>query len=194
MMSGKQKEIGRWCHFSQRVQRFPLNKGMKLGARVNWEDEKFSYLIIWKRPIDENGEFADPKKDQTNFTFTKMISQVMRRGKHVIMDGCTEEGDIQRITVSKATSKSQRKDSCILYSPFFFLVSSSAEREKPFQEKMSDSIAKLKNDKKISEEMITENKKKIGSTLYHAARRTRWGDDWLLSDLFLANKTQEENK
>ncbi len=38
-----------WCHFSQRVPRSRLHRQVK-GAEVPWEDEKFSYLAVSRRP------------------------------------------------------------------------------------------------------------------------------------------------
>lgn len=42
------KNSGRWCHFSVRVDRSRLHLQIKADARLSYEDEKFSYLVVTK--------------------------------------------------------------------------------------------------------------------------------------------------
>lgn len=42
---------GNWCHFSVRVQRSSLHKMVKPAASLGYEDEKFAYLILSRRPV-----------------------------------------------------------------------------------------------------------------------------------------------
>ena len=51
-MSGKM-----WCHFPQRVERIPLTKSAKPHINVNYEDEKFSYLVVKKVATGKNSIF-----------------------------------------------------------------------------------------------------------------------------------------
>ncbi len=37
-----------WCHFDQRVERIPLTKSAKPHVKVNFEDEKFCYIVVTK--------------------------------------------------------------------------------------------------------------------------------------------------
>jgi hypothetical protein len=37
-----------WCHFTQRMQRIPIQTQSKHNTSINWEDEKFSYVALTK--------------------------------------------------------------------------------------------------------------------------------------------------
>jgi ribosomal protein RSM22 (predicted rRNA methylase) len=37
-----------WCHFTQRMQRIPVQTQSKQNTSINWEDEKFSYVVLTK--------------------------------------------------------------------------------------------------------------------------------------------------
>lgn len=37
-----------WCHFTQRMQRIPVQMQAKANTSINWEDEKFSYVVLTK--------------------------------------------------------------------------------------------------------------------------------------------------
>jgi ribosomal protein RSM22 (predicted rRNA methylase) len=52
-----------WCHFAQRVARSRLHRQAK-GAEVPWEDEKFSYVALSRRPAPAAGGrvIARPRK------------------------------------------------------------------------------------------------------------------------------------
>lgn len=44
------KSSDRWCHFSVRVDRSKLHLQVKADARLSYEDEKFSYLVVTRQP------------------------------------------------------------------------------------------------------------------------------------------------
>jgi ribosomal protein RSM22 (predicted rRNA methylase) len=52
-----------WCHFAERVARSRLHRQAK-GAEVPWEDEKFSYVAVSRRPAAHAGArvIARPRK------------------------------------------------------------------------------------------------------------------------------------
>ncbi len=75
-----------WCHFSARIERSSLHRKIKLGS-LNYEDEKFSYVIFHKRNIESN--------------FSKRIlRRPIHNSGHVNLTLCTKEG-IEKKTVSK---------------------------------------------------------------------------------------------
>lgn len=74
-----------WCHFSQRLSRSSIHRFTKDGE-LNYEDEKFSYLIFSKKPNPIEGE--------------RILRVPSKRKGHVILDLCTKEGVTKR-TVSK---------------------------------------------------------------------------------------------
>jgi ribosomal protein RSM22 (predicted rRNA methylase) len=77
-----------WCHFSVRLERTPMQKQIK-EATLPYEDEKFSYLIVRKTPL------------QFNANEGRIIKKPMTRPGHVTMDICCESG-YERKTVSKS--------------------------------------------------------------------------------------------
>jgi ribosomal protein RSM22 (predicted rRNA methylase) len=58
-----------WCHFAQRVARSRLHRLAK-GADVPWEDEKFSYVAVSRRPAPTAGArvIARPRKGSGRVT------------------------------------------------------------------------------------------------------------------------------
>jgi ribosomal protein RSM22 (predicted rRNA methylase) len=58
-----------WCHFAQRVSRSRLHKQAK-GAEVPWEDEKFSYVAVSRKPLTGVGRrvIARPRKGSGHLT------------------------------------------------------------------------------------------------------------------------------
>src|SRR5262249_6019520 len=46
-----------WCHFAARVARSRLHRQAK-GAEVPWEDEKFSYVAVSRKPAPAQGPHA----------------------------------------------------------------------------------------------------------------------------------------
>jgi ribosomal protein RSM22 (predicted rRNA methylase) len=77
-----------WCHFTQRLQRSRAHKQVK-GADVPFEDERFSYVALTRRPIHQRPfrELAQPivgKADVTAKLCTPdglMITKVPRRDR-----------------------------------------------------------------------------------------------------------------
>lgn len=97
-----------WCHFTQRVQRIDLQTAAKRssGASRNFENEKFSYIIISKgKPSEDTsglGSFSERKSKPS--PWSRLIKNPMKRGGHVIVDVCDPRGS-NRYLVSKKDSK-----------------------------------------------------------------------------------------
>lgn len=83
-----------WCHFSVRLGRSQLQKKVK-DATLPYEDEKFSYLIVRKTPVD----FCESEG--------RIIKKPMVRPGHVTLDICSESG-YDRKTVSKSQKELYR--------------------------------------------------------------------------------------
>lgn len=79
-----------WCHFSVRVPRTQLHRQAK-GARLSYEDEKFSYLIASKPGAVEVG----------GATAARIIRHPVMRSGHAHLDLCAE-GKICRHTVTRS--------------------------------------------------------------------------------------------
>lgn len=74
-----------WCHFSMRLPRSKTHQQLK-DASLNYEDEKFSYLIMAK----------ETKANSTR----RIIKNPQHRSGHSLIDVCQEEG-LERLVVSR---------------------------------------------------------------------------------------------
>ncbi len=77
-----------WCHFSERLPRLYHHRHIK-NATLNYEDEKYSYLIVSKNPPLVTGG--------------RIVKRPLKRSGHVILDVC-QDGQLHRLTVSKKDS------------------------------------------------------------------------------------------
>ena len=89
-----------WCHFPQRVERIPLQKSAKPFINTNWEDEKFSYLVV-RKVRQEDSDAVRPAEEQ----WSRVISPPMKKTGHIITDVCAPDGMIQRRIVAKSDGK-----------------------------------------------------------------------------------------
>jgi ribosomal protein RSM22 (predicted rRNA methylase) len=67
-----------WCHFSVSLQRLPEQQQFKKGS-LSYEDEKVSYIVLSKtKPTLESAK--------------RIIKKPRLRGKHMLVDLCSEKG------------------------------------------------------------------------------------------------------
>ncbi|MCC5831988.1 MAG: rRNA methyltransferase [Chlamydiales bacterium] len=83
----------KWCHFSVRVERSSLHRQAKQ-ASLSYEDEKFSYVIVTKEPLNRSAP--------------RILSTPQKRSGHVNLQLCAEEG-IEIKTVSKKEKERFKK-------------------------------------------------------------------------------------
>jgi ribosomal protein RSM22 (predicted rRNA methylase) len=76
-----------WCHFSVRIPRGKYHRLAK-DADLPFEDEKYAYLVVSPHKT------SSPKK--------RVIKAPIQKSGHVILDLCTDEGELSRTTVSKS--------------------------------------------------------------------------------------------
>lgn len=85
-----------WCHFSARLNRNPLHQQIK-GGTLNWEDEKYSYLIVLKKYLPPAGP--------------RILKKPLKHKGHIVLDLCSESGITRQIISKKETSyKDAKKD------------------------------------------------------------------------------------
>lgn len=87
-----------WCHFATRLSRTREHQFIK-EASLNYEDEKYSYLIATPSP-----------RPQPNHG--RIIKRPIKRSGHIVFDIC-QEGQLQRLTLSKKDSnypKAKKQD------------------------------------------------------------------------------------
>lgn len=89
-----QDHLTDWCHFSERLERSKTHRSIKLGTQA-FEDEKFCYVIISKKPYNLDS------------THNRIIKKPIICEGHVIHDLCTHEG-IQRQTFSRKDQQFKR--------------------------------------------------------------------------------------
>jgi ribosomal protein RSM22 (predicted rRNA methylase) len=75
-----------WCHFAQRVARSRLHRQAK-GADVPWEDEKFSYVAVSRRPLVHAAQ--------------RVIARPRKAGGHVTLKLCRLDGTASAQVVSR---------------------------------------------------------------------------------------------
>ncbi len=95
-----------WCHFSTRLPR-TLDHQRAKRARLSHEDEKFSYLIVSKTPLEKN---LPPR----------IIQKPMKAKGHVIFDVCTLQG-IKRETVTRSKAPDYKTQSRLEWGEKFSL-------------------------------------------------------------------------
>lgn len=79
-----------WCHFAARVSRSALHRQVK-GGSLPYEDEKFSYVAAWREPAGSVG--AEPA--------ARVVRHPQIRKGQVLLDLCTPDDGLRRVTVSK---------------------------------------------------------------------------------------------
>lgn len=66
-----------WCHFSERIERSSLHRGVKLGT-LGYEDEKFSYLIVAKTSAPSHS--------------MRILRPPLKRSGHISFSVCMDDG------------------------------------------------------------------------------------------------------
>lgn len=96
-----------FCHFKQRIQRIPAQLSSKVGASSNWEDEKFSYIVIQKTESDQTSAKKMKSKQEPNPTseMSRVLFTPLKRGRHVSVDLCDVLGKFHRQTVPKSKGR-----------------------------------------------------------------------------------------
>jgi ribosomal protein RSM22 (predicted rRNA methylase) len=95
-----------WCHFVQRVQRPKAQMDAK-NASVNFEDEKFSYLVIrrGKKPVKPTATLEQLSEDEivpASYYWPRILRRPIKNNKHILMDLCTPAGKLERRIVGKS--------------------------------------------------------------------------------------------
>lgn len=96
-----------WCHFGQRVRRTQLLRSAK-SAQNNFEDEKFSYVILERmtlaaeRAADVAAAAAAPVEP-----FARILGPPNKRSGHVVLRGCFADGSANSITVPRSAGAQQ---------------------------------------------------------------------------------------
>ncbi len=82
-----------WCHFGVRLERSNEHRLAKEGS-MGFEDEKFSYVILSKEPLDTD--------------FSRLLKDPLRRKGHTLITLCTKQG-IEQKTVTKKDKEFYKK-------------------------------------------------------------------------------------
>ena len=88
----------KWCHFKQRIRKTPLQMQTKMNKAVNYADEKYSYLVASKGLVDES-----PLPEDSNRH--RIVRQPGKKGGHVLLETCSDQGVYETITVAKSHGK-----------------------------------------------------------------------------------------
>jgi len=82
-----------WCHFKQRMQRTPLQLAAKQNSSLNWEDEKFSYVVLGKNFSSIPDVARNPEINKLDWS--RIVRRPRKKGGHVIFGLCTPEGEFK---------------------------------------------------------------------------------------------------
>lgn len=82
-----------WCHFSARVERTAYHRLLKSGT-LNYEDEKFSYLVF--------------TKEKYPLPASRILRHPLQRSGHTLLTLCTPKG-IENRTISKRTKEAYKE-------------------------------------------------------------------------------------
>ncbi|CEJ04110.1 hypothetical protein RMCBS344292_18078 [Rhizopus microsporus] len=105
LFSAESKPNQMWCHYSQRVQRPSFLMKTK-HAKNNIEDIKYSYVILRK------GKRPSPQSDMETqaYDWPRLVQPPLKKNKHVVLDTCSKEGEIQRMVIPKSQGKVPYRD------------------------------------------------------------------------------------
>ncbi|EGR28141.1 mitochondrial ribosomal protein s22, putative [Ichthyophthirius multifiliis] len=101
-----------WCHFEQKIGKYPKKIIAKDLKERQFDDEKFCYIVIQKnaersKNIDE--DFEKMTLADQSFFWDRIIFPTMKKQGHVIYDLCTQEGQfVRRITAKSHGQKEYR--------------------------------------------------------------------------------------
>lgn len=83
-----------WCHFSARVERTRLHRQLKEGT-LNYEDEKFCYLIASKLPVTQ--------------AENRIVRHPLKQSGHVRLSLCASSGLLEEKVITRKDKELYRK-------------------------------------------------------------------------------------
>jgi ribosomal protein RSM22 (predicted rRNA methylase) len=83
-----------WCHFSLRLDRSSLHRHIK-GGLWGHEDEKFSYLVMGRKPFLEK--------------YSRIIKRPHKEKKHIHFALCDKDGSLTGKTLTKSSGETYRE-------------------------------------------------------------------------------------
>jgi ribosomal protein RSM22 (predicted rRNA methylase) len=95
----------RVCRFVQRLNR-PLFLRTAKPMSTGYEDMYFSYIVMQKMTANLHADATSDDKEvctgeKSDSPWGRLIRAPLRKGKHVVVDGCTHAGVLERRVVSK---------------------------------------------------------------------------------------------
>ncbi|CAH1761335.1 5083_t:CDS:2 [Entrophospora sp. SA101] len=107
-----------WCHFSQKINRPGYFSKVKNSKHSNYEESKYTYVIIRKGERPKSMVSAELTKsvesvestgsaDHVNeaYNWSRLILPPIKRGEHVLLDCCSKNGSIERIIIPKSQGR-----------------------------------------------------------------------------------------
>ena len=106
-MIEKSKKQKSWCHFAHRTGDEDIRKIVgNRSPQHRPSYDKFSYIVIQKKTKNQQKKHHDrDNKWDFNVPWGRIIKPPLRRGKHVIVDVCGNDGLLQRKTFGKRRHK-----------------------------------------------------------------------------------------
>ena len=98
------KDSTRWCHFEQKYERYPKDVLGKAPHEKMVRIGKFSYLLAKKGEIKIKEEEARTPAEKS-FFWPRMVGHPSIKKKHVWLELCNVEGEIEKRSIIKMENK-----------------------------------------------------------------------------------------
>ncbi|KAM9989917.1 hypothetical protein ACTFIY_005971 [Dictyostelium cf. discoideum] len=163
-----------WCHFSQRVER-PVFQKLAKGphSTMPYEDEKYSYIVLSKvvhssiqNQLEKQLQIYPTEELGPTKNWSRLIEAPLKRGGHVIMDVCSPNGSLNRVTVARSHGKQMYREARKSFWSDSFIVdpelidhhegrfNRNEEIENKLKQEEAEKLEELKKQKKKSQSFV----------------------------------------
>ncbi|KRX06714.1 hypothetical protein PPERSA_09116 [Pseudocohnilembus persalinus] len=96
-----------WCHFEQKYYKYKKDVFPKKNTENNYGTEKYSYVVIQKGKnfefdIDNYEEIQQLETWQQSFSWNRILFPSIKKGGHIILNLCSNEGEYERRIITKS--------------------------------------------------------------------------------------------
>ncbi|KAM9953464.1 hypothetical protein ACTFIR_008535 [Dictyostelium discoideum] len=166
-----------WCHFSQRVER-PVFQKLAKGphSTMPYEDEKYSYIVLSKvvhssieNQLEKQLQIYPTEELEPTKNWSRLIEAPLKRGGHVIMDVCSPNGSLNRVTIARSHGKQMYREARKSFWSDSFVVdpelidhhegrfNRNEEIENKLKQEEAEKLEEIKKQKKKSQSFLQDD-------------------------------------